>query len=320
MFGDRKKLLLLGLLATFLGARVYGLSTGYIRARIEADAKLLADLELQLRSRERAHEKEVQARQGLESEAGRCLASDSPALTIQLQNWLIEEAENYGLDDVVVTPVPIQSTGDKLRELPFKVTAVGEFNSMIDLVERISHVPLAQRIDTIHFRSTGDAYMDQLELDFNVCFLMLPEDLSIPGLDPDSVAEKLGQSVSYSSPFADLVSLFRAEASPAKPAEVPTPVETVVIYEEEEELPIDRSGDFIQLGTLISAGCREVWVKDLVTLEQQILSEGQSFDLGGVSGIVETVAADGVTLEIEGRQYVWAVASTIKERVLARSR
>jgi hypothetical protein len=203
--------------------------------------------------------------------------------------------------------MPVANAGGKLRELPFKVSGVGDFESSMEVLERVTRVPLEHRVDAISLRSNGDAYEDLVEIDFSAYFLMLPLTSDLPALDPNTVALRLTADPPTDTQHVEQASLLCAE-KPAAPK-----IRTVAHTEVAKKPPADRTGDIRQLGTFISQNYREVWIEDTKTEETQILSEGQSFQLAGISGSVEKVASDGVTLVIEGEHYVWNVAHTMKD-------
>lgn len=81
-----------------------------------------------------------------------------------------------------------------------------------------------------------------------------------------------------------------------------------------EPPPVDHSDKVVQLGTVLSNTGSEVWLIDERTKNKSILNEGESFEFYGVKGIVHSIDADGVVLEIDGAAYLWTIAQSIKQR------
>ncbi|MDB4540114.1 hypothetical protein N9250_00355 [bacterium] len=314
MNSNRIKACVLALLGVVLLIRAYGLFDQYMMKPLNDREAQLQDLKQDLQLQKRMESKIIELNKLNQQWVSRSLPKRTGVAATLYQNWLANSVDSAGFENSQITPAGILEANGDTAKLTFEITGTTDFSGLRNLLATLEVTPLLHKVNELQVRKVGTEFDDQLRINMNVEALVLNDASDREQLlttemlkaSKANVKKRLAKEPTDASPF--LVARKKPKGGTNRKKKQVTPVK------KSEPPPVDHSDKVVQLGTVLSNTGSEVWLIDERTKNKSILNEGESFEFYGVKGIVHSIDADGVVLEIDGAAYLWTIAQSIKQR------
>ena len=319
MLQQRSKLLLLCLVAVILFLRVYDLTEQLLLDPIRQKEFQIADLETEMIAQKRLSKRIREAEENYEQWLSESLPSRQAEAATLYQNWLVDACESSGFSEVQVTPSSVETGGLGTKVLNFNVSAATDYEGLQYFLRTLEGTALLHQVSELSIRQAKTEYDDELYVQLGIrCMILENAAQQSPSLEEESLAEvdeavrerMKTQPMSRQSPFL----IVEDTGSDSDVVEQPTVMVAKEPIPEVVPAKPDYSGQIVQVGTVMNSSVREVWVMDQRTNEKTIIKEGGDFEFYGTRGVVQSINARYVVIEIKGKSYQWMMAKSLKDR------
>lgn len=292
--GNREKILLgvLSVIALLLMGRVVWMTAiSPITSRQSVHDDLASELSLKQRQLRTAQQ--LQAK--LDAWEKQSLPADEGVARRLYQNWLLQLAQQSGLDRQQVVSGEIRREQDLFYRLPFTVRGTGSLEELTRFLHGFYSQGYLHQITRININPIKES--TDLEVTISVEAAALDDAEATDSLPEAPPRWQLAELNEYSKNIVGRA-IFKPYTPPRPLASQPEP------RQEPPKPEFDASKYTFINGIVEVNGRREVWIKARTSGETYNLTEAESFEIGSVKGKVLHIGLRDVEVEIAGERRV----------------
>lgn len=316
---DRKKLLLIGLIATVVLWQGGPIVSHYLLSPITSREQRIRELNASILQKRATLAEHDVAMARMKDYGLRSLPSNPSTASTLYQNWLTSTAQKAGWKGVEVVPGRVDSKpkGNTYYSLAATVKGTANLKDLAEFLHNFEKSGLLHRVAWITLQGSEPTAKSRLDVSLQVEALSLvtSSDRNVlvaekhPGTPMNPLADR-----SQLKDGLKLNPFVRGYNGPPKPP-APPPVARVEPKPAPPPPPdpFDLAEHVVLVGSLSVEGKKDAYLFDRINNRETVLKEGSKFEVGKLQGEVTTIERDRVIIRVQDQLLTLELGKSLRQ-------